>query len=44
MEVFFILSASGAAVRQALADTDGLEIMHGTVLSQVSRTLMTFIR
>jgi hypothetical protein len=44
MEVFLVLSASGAAVRQALSDTDGLEIMNGSVVSQTSRTLKSLVR
>lgn len=33
MEVFFILSTSGTAVRKALAGIDGFEIVNGIVLS-----------
>lgn len=31
MEVFFILSTSGTAVRKALTGTDGCEVARGTV-------------
>lgn len=45
MEVFFILSASGTAVCEALAGTDGPEIVSGTALSlsMVSCTLGPFV-
>ncbi len=39
MEVFFIFSTSGIAVRKALADTDGSEIVNGPLLNVVSCTL-----
>lgn len=43
MEVFFIRSTSGTAVRNALAGTVGFEIANGTTLSPVSCTVEPFI-